>query len=94
MKIVIDIPEEYYHFCKRCAVNRTTNPEQRIIASGTPLPTGEIISYADGKYECSSCHKELDEALIKYPYCPMCGTLLTTVTPFEIYKEAENENSI
>ena len=53
MKIVIDIPEEYYHFCKRCAVNRTTNPEQRIIASGTPLPTGEIISYADGKYECS-----------------------------------------
>lgn len=40
MKVVIDIPEEYYHFCKRCAVNRTANPEQRIIANGTPLPKG------------------------------------------------------
>lgn len=42
MKIVIDIPEEDYHFVKKQVANgiSITNPLKICIANGTPLPKG------------------------------------------------------
>ena len=44
MKIIIDVPERYYNFCKECVANRTDTVGQHIIALGTPLPEhGRLI---------------------------------------------------
>ena len=40
MKIIIDIPEDFYIDCKEWVVDKCANIEQTIIANGTPLPKG------------------------------------------------------
>ena len=40
MKLIIDIPEEFYNACKEWVTDECANIEQAIIADGTPLPKG------------------------------------------------------
>jgi len=85
MKLIIDIPERYYEFCRECVFNRTDTVDQNIIANGTPYnerPKGEWIlketDYDDGGnnlYECNKCHhSDIHSGSIEVPYCWHCGT--------------------
>ena len=50
MKLIIDIPERYYEFCRECVFNRTDTVDQMYIANGTPYnerPHGEWIPVSE-----------------------------------------------
>lgn len=74
MKIVIDIPEDFYAVCKEWVADYCANIEQAIIAEGTPLLQGEWIFRSGvtcgGYYKCSNCG-EVERA--EKNYCPNCG---------------------
>lgn len=57
MKVVIDIPEDFYTVCKEWVVDECANIEQAIIAEGTPLPKGhgrliDADAYIEKTGEC------------------------------------------
>ncbi len=57
MKIVIDIPEDFYAVCKEWVADYCANIEQAIIAEGIPLQQGD---YARGFIDA------LDKAFSKF----------------------------
>jgi len=86
MKIVIDIPEDYYNECKRLRKQGIAQVAEAIIANGTPYedrPQGEWINKhsIDIGYktaECSECGNRTrlishDTGFgYKYEYYPFC----------------------
>lgn len=80
MKLVIDIPKEYYNAIKEIPDEQST-ADMLIIKNGTPLEeqkTAEWIyvesSYNVEYYRCSNCgrHFWIENAL-SYKFCPECG---------------------
>ena len=72
MKLIIELPEEYYKAIMEIPVNQST-ADMLIIRNGIPLPKGRWIEQ-ENCYECSNCG--IIRAKGKtglYNYCPNCG---------------------
>lgn len=81
MKIVIDIPENYYNACKLWQEQGIAQVAETIIANGNPYEekTGEWLDYIeDGYVECPFCESatscESDGEDLHY--CYSCGANL------------------
>lgn len=68
MKLIIDVPERYYEFCRECLINRTDTVDQQFIANGIPYkerPKGKWIEETDehlkGMYRCSVCGRRVED---------------------------------
>lgn len=79
MKLIIDIPENYYNECKRWRKQGIDQVAEAIIANGTPYedrPQGEWetpFEVNDKTYhKCTHCHISSELILIN-KYCPNCG---------------------
>ena len=73
MKLVIDIPEEYYKTIKE--TKKEVVPVGWVsIREGTKyegIPRGEWISLPRGAFQCSKCECV---SKYKYPFCHWCGS--------------------
>ena len=86
MKVVIDVPENYYYSlaAKEALLDKPLDYIQKIILDGTPLPKGRWIKYGPPRcgeqhYKCTACDDYInfgvysDYYLKAFKYCPNCG---------------------
>ena len=97
MKLIIDIPERYYEFCRECLINRTDTVDQQFIAKGIPYeerPKGKwVFDENIYNWKCSRCRKipkTIGYVGNKYfmqahfKYCNHCGADMREVTKNEV----------
>lgn len=103
MKIIIDIPEEYYKAIKEIPIEQST-ADMLIIRNGTEPKTGRWIKYDYDErgysdiFKCSECKNIIQYHChtrnCDYNFCPNCGADMTEPTKADMTEsEVQNDNT-